>query len=304
MEYKDYYKILGVSKNATSGEIKKAYRKLARKYHPDVNPNDKEAEKKFKEINEANEVLSDPKKRKKYDSYGSDWAKAGDDQHEAWNKAGGFRQRAYTQSAADFDMGDFSEFFRSMFGESIFGEQQFRQGPRSRGLKGQDYTAEMHIPLRQAYADSVHTLNVNGKKIRITIPAGIKDGQVIKLAGKGGPGMQGGPNGDLYITIFVNLHERFERKGNDVYMNQSVDLYTALLGGASVIETFGGKIKVKIKEGTQNGTVLRLKNKGFPVYRKPGTFGDLYVKINIKLPENLSKEEKELVKKLSEIKKK
>jgi len=304
MEYKDYYKILGVSKNATAGEIKKAYRKLARKYHPDVNPNDKEAEKKFKEINEANEVLSDPKKREKYDTYGSDWAKVGDEQHSAWNKAGGFKQRAYTQSDADFDMGDFSEFFRSMFGDSIFGEQHFRQRPRTRGMKGQDYTAELHMPLTQAYKDSVHILSVNGKKIRITLPAGIKDGQVIKLAGKGGPGIQGGPHGDLFIKIFLNQDERYERKGNDVYMNQPVSLYTALLGGDLVIDTLGGKMKVKIKEGTQNGTVLRLKNKGFPVYKKPGSFGDLYVKLNVKLPENLSKEEKELIKKLSEIRKK
>lgn len=304
MEYKDYYKILGVSKNATAGEIKKAYRKLARKYHPDVNPNDKEAEKKFKEINEANEVLSDPQKRKKYDAYGSDWTKAGNEQHRAWNQAGGFKQQAYNQSEADFDLGDFSEFFRSMFGDSIFGEQRFRQGGRTSSLKGQDYKAELHMPLAQAYKDSIHILSVNGKKVRITLPAGIKDGQVIKLAGKGSPGIQGGPHGDLYIKIFIDRDDRYKRKGNNVYMNQSVDLYTALLGGDIVIETMGGKMKVKVKEGTQNGSVLRLKNKGFPVYKEPGVFGDLYVKLNIKLPENLSKEEKELVKKLKEIRKK
>lgn len=306
MEFKDYYKILGVSKNATADEIKKAYRKLARKYHPDVNPNNAEAEKKFKEINEANEVLSDPKKREKYDAYGADWARVSDEQHKAWSQSGGSqKQRAYTRTSENFNMGDFSEFFRSMFGDEMFSGAGSRQSSRRHyGMKGQDYTAEMHLSLRQAYKDSVHTLNVNGKKIRITIPAGIKDGQMIKLAGKGGPGINQGPNGDLYITIYIDPDEQYERKGNDIYMTHTIDLYTALLGGETVIQSLSGKIKLKIKEGTQNGTVLRLKNKGFPVYRKPGSFGDLYVKIEVKLPEHLTSEEKELIKKLKELRKK
>lgn len=304
MDYKDYYQILGVDKKASSEEIKKAYRKLARKFHPDVNPNDKEAEKKFQEINEANEVLSDPKKREKYDAYGADWARVSDEQHAQWNQTGGYQQQAHAPGSADFNMGDFSDFFSSMFGGGGFSTADFRQSSRGRSMKGQDYTAEMHIPLVKAYLDSQHALNMDGKKIRITIPAGIKDGQVIKLAGKAGAGMHGGPNGDLYITIFVDPDIRFERKGDDLYMVHPVDLYTALLGGDSVLETLSGKIKIKVKESTQNGTTLRLKNKGFPIYRKPETFGDLYVRIDIQLPDHLSKEEKDMIKKLKEIRNK
>ena len=304
MKYKDYYKILGVDKKASNDEIKKAYRKLARKYHPDVNPDNKEAERKFKEINEANEVLSDPKKRKKYDTYGMDWAKVSDEQHEAWNKSGGYsRQKQYhTGGTSDFDMGDFSDFFQSMFGGGFSGGSQ--QYHRSRSIKGHDYQAEMHLPLRTAYTDSQHTLTVNGKKIRITIPAGIKDGQVIKLKGKGGPGMNGGENGDLYITVFVDADPVFMRKGNDLYMTHNVDLYTALLGGTTIVPTLAGIVRVKIKPETQNGTTLRLKGKGFPVYRKKGHFGDLYVNINILLPTKLTEKEKELIKELAKLRSK
>ncbi len=305
MKYKDYYKILGVSKNATKDEIKKAYRKLARKYHPDVNPNDKESEKKFKDINEANEVLSDTKKREKYDKYGADWSKVSDKQHEAWSKTGGFGQQFYSTGGGNtFDMGDFSDFFRSMFGGG-FGTASgnFSQRSQSFSMKGQDYTAEMHLPLRTAYHESKHLLNVNGKKIRITIPAGIKDGQVLKLKGKGGIGAGGGENGDLYITVLIEPDPQFERKDNDLYTSHNVDLYTAVLGGETIINTLEGKIKVKIKEGTQNGTSLRLKGKGFPVYKKHGHYGNLFVRINVKLPEHLTKEEKNLFKKLAELRK-
>lgn len=305
MNYKDYYKILGVSKKASKEEIKKAYRKLARKYHPDVNPNDKISEQKFKEINEANEVLSDPKKREKYDAYGSDWAKVTDEQHEAWNKSGGYRRQQYSTggSAQAFDMGDFSDFFRSMFGGGFSASGGGFQHSYSRSMKGQDYTAEMHLSLRMAYHESKHTLNVNGKKIRITIPPGIKDGQVLKLKGKGAPGANGGAHGDLFIKILLDPDVQFERKGDDLYTTHALDLYTAILGGETIIETLSGKIKMKIKEGTQNGTVLRLKGKGFPHYKKSGHYGDLYVRINVKLPVKLSKKEKELFEKLKEIRK-
>jgi curved DNA-binding protein len=304
MKYKDYYKILGVDKNASGDEIKKAYRKLARKYHPDVNPNDKKAEHMFKEINEANEVLSDPKKRKKYDTYGMDWAKVSDEQHEAWNKAGGFggQQQYHAGGTEDFDMGDFSDFFRSMFGGGFSGSSHTYR--RSRSIKGQDYHAEMHLPLRTVFTDSKHTLTVNGKNMRITIPAGIKDGQVIKLKGKGGPGMNGGENGDLYITVMVDADPVYERKGNDLYMTHNIDLYTALLGGTTIVPTLAGNVRVKIKPETQNGTTMRLKGKGFPVYRKKGHFGDLYVRINVLLPTNLTEKEKELIKELSKLRSK
>ncbi len=312
MEYKDYYKILGVSKKATTDEIKKAYRKLARKYHPDVNPGNKSAEKNFKEINEAYQVLSDPKKREKYDAYGADWAHVTDEQHAAWNKSGGYKKQYAgtggfsSAGGAGADMGDFSDFFRSMFGGSGFSGSSFggSSGRRTRSMKGQDYQAELHLPLRHVYTDSQQMLNVNGKKIRITIPAGIKDGQVIKLKGKGGPGLNGGPAGDLYITIFVDKDPVFERRNNDLYINQEVDLYDAILGGEIYINTLAGKIKVKVKPGMQNGNTLRLKGKGFPVYKKPGHFGDLYVKLNVKLPKHLTDKEKELFNQLRNLRKK
>lgn len=304
MQYKDYYKILGVDKKATDADIKKAYRKLARKYHPDVNPDNPEAEKKFKDLNEANEVLSDSKKRKKYDTYGMDWAKVTDEQHQQWNQAGGYRQprgqQQYSQTEG-FDMGgDFSDFFQSMFGGGFSGGGGFSQG-RSRSMKGQDFSAEMHLPLRTAYHDSKHTLTVNDKNMRITIPAGIKDGQVIKLKGKGGQAANGGQPGDLLITVLVDADPVFQRKGDDLSINQDIDLYTALLGGDALVQTLSGNLKIKIKAGTQNGTTLRLKGKGFPVYRKKDHFGDLFVKINVKLPTNLSEKEIELVKELSKI---
>jgi curved DNA-binding protein len=254
-------------------------------------------------------VLSDPEKRKKYDTYGMDWAKVSDEQHEAWSSTGGFggqqgQRRAYSYSTGgqSFEADDFSDFFRSMFGGG-FSQGGFSQG-RTRSMKGQDFTAEMHLPLRTAYHDSKHTLNVNGKNMRITIPAGIKDGQVIKLKGKGGPGMNGGEHGDLYITVLVDADPVYQRKGNDLYMNHDIDLYTALLGGHSVVNTLAGNVKINVKPGTQNGTTLRLKGKGFPVYRKKGHYGDLYVKINVKLPTNLSEKEKELVKELAKLRSK
>ncbi len=308
MKYKDYYKTLGVSKSASEADIKKAYRKLARKHHPDVNPDNKDAEKKFKEINEANEVLSDPENRKKYNQYGMDWSKVSDEQHEAWNQAGGYRrpsrQRQYQSAGADeVNMDDFSDFFQSMFGGGFGGGSGFRQA-RSRSMKGQDFTADMHLPLRTAYHDSKHTLTVNGKNMRITIPAGIKDGQVIKLKGKGGPGMNGSDSGDLLIKVLVDADAVFERRGNDLFTNHEIDLYTAMLGGDTLVKTMAGNLKVKIKPDTQNGTKLRLKGKGFPVYRKKDQYGDLYVKINIKIPTKLSEKEKELVQELSKIRSK
>jgi curved DNA-binding protein len=295
MDFVDYYKILGLDKNATAEDIKKAYRKLARKHHPDLNPNDKEAQKKFQQINEANEVLSDPEKRKKYDQYGKDWAHAEEfekaRQSHAYSNSGGGGGQSYYQ---DFDNDNFSDFFASMFGGSE------RKGRSSQvKFRGQDYNAELHLNLADAYTTHKQTLTVNGKNIRITIPAGIENGQVIKLKGHGGPGVNGGPNGDLYITFIIADDARFKRSGSDLYTTVDLDLYTAVLGGEVTIDTFSGKLKLKVKPETQNGTKIRLKEKGFPVYKKEGEYGDLYVTYSIKIPVNLTEKQKELFTELS-----
>lgn len=291
--YIDYYKILGVDKNATQEEIKKAYRKLARKHHPDLNPNDRNAKANFQQINEANEVLSDPEKRKKYDQYGKDWQHAGQFEQAQQNRRqpqGSYRNR-YEET--EFD-GDFSDFFESLFGGRA------RTG-RSRQVKyrGEDYRAELNLSLADAYETHKQTLTVNGSNIRITIPAGIENGQTIKIAGHGGPGINGGPNGDLYITFIIANHPRFKRLGNDIVMKAELDLYTAVLGGEITLETLKGKVKLKIKPETQNGTKVKLKGKGFPVYKKEGQFGDLYVTYSIVIPTNLTEKQKKLFTELS-----
>lgn len=293
MDYIDYYKILDLKKDASTDDIKKAYRKLARKHHPDLNPNNEEANKKFQQINEANEVLSDPDKRKKYDKYGKDWQHA--DQLDAQEQ-----QRRQYQSpgggssySGGFGGEDFSDFFSSMFGGG--GGRSSRNSP----FKGQDYNADLQLNLVDAYTTHKQTLTVNGKQVRINIPAGVENGQKIKLAGYGAPGVNNGPPGDLYIKFNISDHPRFKRKGNDIYIQEEVDLYTAILGGEKIVETLNGKVKLKIPEGTQPDTTLRLKGKGFPIYKKEDQFGDLYVKWQVKLPTNLNAEQKELFEKLS-----
>ena len=292
MEFIDYYKILGIHKNAPEEDIKKAYRKLARKLHPDLNPNDKEAHHKFQQVNEANEVLSDPEKRKKYDQYGKDWQHA--EQFEHQKKAQG--QSAFTggQHFSGNDDNDFSSFFESMFGSSGRGSQT--------KFRGQDYNAELRLNVTDVLLTHPQTLTVNGKNIRITIPAGIENGQVIKLKGYGAPGINGGPAGDLYITFSITPHPQFKRSGNDLYTTAAIDLYTALLGGETMIETLNGKVKLKVNPETQAGTKIRLKGKGFPVYKKEGETGDLYVTYEVKLPTNLTEEQKALFTELSKIK--
>ena len=298
MEFIDYYKILGLDKNASAEDIRKAYRKLARKHHPDLNPNDKEAHKKFQQINEANEVLSDPEKRKKYDQYGKDWQHA-----EEFEKARQQRQyqstnRGGQEFSGDFGGEDFSDFFSSLFGGG--------GGPRSRAretkFRGQDYEAELRLGLREAYKTHQQMLTVNGKNIRITIPAGIENGQKIKLKGHGGPGIHGGPQGDLYITFHIADDPQFKRVGNDLNTTAEIDLYTAVLGGETTVDTLSGKVKLKIPPGTQNGTKVRLKAKGFPVYKQEGHYGDLYITYQVKIPSNLSEKEKELFTQLSKLK--
>jgi curved DNA-binding protein len=296
MDFIDYYQVLGVNKNATEEEIKKAYRKLARKYHPDLNPNDKEANKKFQQINEANEVLSDPEKRKKYDQYGKDWKHA-----EEFEKAKQSRQQwagantraeSFSGFSGGFDEEGFSDFFQSMFGSG--GRRRASQAK----FRGEDYNAELHLSLKDAYKTHQQILKVNDKNIRIKIPAGVENGQIIKLKGHGGPGINGGPNGDLYITFVIADDPNFKRLGNDLYTTVDLDLYTAVLGGEIMIDTINGKVKLKVKPETQNSTVTRLKEKGFPVYKKEGSFGDLYITYSIKIPTHLTEKQKELFREL------
>ncbi len=290
MEFIDYYKVLEVPSNASGEDIKKAYRKLARKYHPDINPNDKEANKKFQQINEANEVLSDPEKRKKYDRYGKDWQQG--EAQEAFQKKQrqqGFGQYEYS---GGHDDEQFSDFFSSLFGGSRRSKTKFR---------GQDMNATLELNLTDVFTTHPQTILVNGKNLRITIPAGIENGQVIRLKGMGNPGANAGPAGDLLITFSIINNTAFTRSGNDIHLNKEIDLYTALLGGEVILDTLHGKIKLKVKPETQNNTKTRLKGKGFPVYKSEGTYGDLYVTFTVKLPQNLTDKQKELFTQLSRL---
>ncbi|HTQ29472.1 MAG TPA: DnaJ C-terminal domain-containing protein [Puia sp.] len=298
MAFIDYYKILGVDKTASQEDIRKAYRKLARKFHPDLNPNDKEANKKFQQINEANEVLSDPDNRKKYDQYGEHWKHA-DQFEKAGATPGPDRQSDWSQftEGEEFGGSGYSDFFESLFGNS---RSRKRAGGQVK-FRGEDYHAELHLSLADAYQTHPQTLTVNGKNIRITIPAGVENGQVIKLKGHGGPGVNGGPNGDLYITFVIAEDANLKRVGNDLYTTVNLDLYTAVLGGEMTIDTLAGKIKLKVKPETQNGTMIRVKGKGFPLYKKEGESGDLYVSYSIRLPENLTEKQKELFRELSRL---
>jgi len=300
MAFIDYYKVLGIDKKASKEDIKKAYRKLARKYHPDVNANDKEAQKRFQEINEANEALSDPEKRKKYDEYGENWKHADEfEQQKSKSQrqyAGGtnpFEGAGY--SGNQYGAGGFSDFFESMFGRSSAGQSQ-RSATK---FKGQDFQAELHISLRDAYTSHKQTLTVNGKQIRITIPAGIANGQVIKIKGQGGQGTNGGPNGDLFLTFSIAEDPLFKRVNDDLYETVNLDLYTAVLGGEATVDTLNGKVKLKVSPGTQNGTKVRLKGKGFPIYKKEDSFGNLYVTFQILIPEKLNEKQIELFKELA-----
>ena len=289
MDFIDYYKILGIDKNASEADIKKTYRKLARKLHPDLNPNDKDAQKKFQQINEANEVLSDPEKRKKYDKYGKDWQHA-DRFDEQSKQRGQYSSNQQYSGEAD---NDFSSFFESMFGGSGRSNQT--------KYRGQDYNAELKLSLMEAMETHQQTLAVNGKNIRITIPAGVENGQVIKLKGYGAAGANGGPSGDLFITFSIAPHAIYKRNGNDLYATTTIDLYTALLGGETTIDTLKGRVKLKVNAETQHGTKIRLKGKGFPVYKTEGEFGDLYVTYEVKLPTNLTEQQRTLFTELQKL---
>lgn len=301
MAYIDYYKVLGLSKMATDKEIKSAYRKQARKYHPDLNPNDKEANKKFQEINEANEVLSDPDKRKKYDQYGENWQHA--DAYEQQKQQQGNRQQSGSSNGGynseNFGGGgdDFSEYFSQMFGGMGGG------GRRQTKYRGQDYSSELHLNLRDVLESQKQTLTVNGKNIRLTIPAGVENGQTIKIAGHGGPGTNGGPAGDLLITFIIKDDPEFKRDGSNLQKTIKIDIYTAVLGGDTIAETLTGKVKVPVKAGTQSGAKVKLKGKGMPVYKKDGQFGDLYISYEVEIPTELTDKQKELFTELQNLSK-
>ena len=302
MAYIDYYKILGVDKSASPEDVKKAYKKLARKYHPDLNPNDPDAHRKFQEINEANEVLSDPEKRKKYDQYGENWKHADEfeaqqQQYRQYQSQNGQGGGTYWSTSGDGS--EFSDFFEQMFGG--MGGRSSYSSRGSHGFRGQDYTTELQVSLTEAAKTHKQIITVNGKNLRITIPAGITNGQTIKLRGQGGPGVNGGPAGDLYITFHIPEDSRFKRVGDDLYITAPLNLYTAILGGEQIVETMDGKVKLKVNPGTQNNSKVRLKGKGFPVYKEDGKFGDLIVTYSIEIPTNLTDKQKELFREIQSL---
>lgn len=315
MAYIDYYKILGVDKTATQDDIKKAFRKLARQYHPDLNPNDANAKEKFQAINEANEVLSDPEKRKKYDEYGENWKHA--DEFEAQRKAyqnqqgggGGDGEYWYSTDGTHFsgfggegmhgfggNGSGFSDFFEELFGHRGAGAGRGAHG----AFKGQDIQGELQLTLREAATTHKQTFSVNGENLRITVPAGIANGQIIKLKGHGGKGVNGGPDGDLYITLNIADDPVFRRKDNDLYTDVNIDLYTAVLGGEVTVNTLDGQVKLKVRPGTQNDAKVRLKGKGFPVYKQDGTYGDLIVTYHVTIPTTLTDKQKDLFRQLQQ----
>lgn len=304
MAFIDYYKVLGVERNATQDDIKKAYRKMARKYHPDLNKDDPNAKDKFQEINEANEVLSDPEKRKKYDEYGEHWKHADEfkAEREAYQRAqekGGQSAYWYSVNGDDFMGGfgrgnasGFSDFFEQLFGHGASGSRSRRTYNMMES--GEDIEAQMNLSLREAAVTHKQTFSVNGENLRITIPAGIADGQMIKLKGHGEKGSNGAPDGDLYITFKIAPDPEFKREGDDLFTDVDIDLYTAVLGGTVNVKTIDGMVKLKVNPGTQNDTKVRLRGKGFPVYKKEGTFGDLIVTYHVDIPTSLSEKQKEL----------
>jgi curved DNA-binding protein len=304
MAFIDYYKVLELDKNASEKDIKNAYRKLARKYHPDLNPNDEEANKRFQQLNEANEVLSDPEKRKKYDKYGENWQHGEAYEQQSRQQAGaqgnsfgdysGFDGAEGFGNNEGFGSEDFSDFFQSMFGGA-----GGTRGGRQAKYRGQDYNASLSLNLRDVLETHKQMLTVNGKNIRITIPAGIENWQTIKIAGHGAPGVNGGPAGDLYIQFNIVPDASFKRDGNNLYTTLKLDLYTAVLGGEITADTLNGKVKVKVKPETQNGTKVKLKGKGIPVYKKENEFGDLYLTYDIQTPTNLNEKQKQLFEELA-----
>lgn len=302
MQYKDYYKVLGVSKESSQAEIKKAYKKLARKYHPDVNPNNKDAETRFKEINEAYQVIGKEENRKKYDQFGQDWKHA-DEINRARSHAGGQGYQQYQYTGNPGGEQDFADFFESIFGaQSRGGGAGFGGfGGRQTHFKGEDMQAELTLQLTDVLTTQKRTLTLNGKNIRITVPAGVENGQRIRLKGHGGKGVNGGPDGDLYIRFNIQNNTKFRREKANLYKTIDLDLYIAVLGGEVLVDTLDGQVKLKIKAGTQGNSQVRLKGKGFPKYKKDNDKGDLIVTYQIKIPTELSDKERQLFTELKDL---
>jgi curved DNA-binding protein len=304
MEYKDYYQTLGVDKTASIDDIKKTYRKLARKFHPDVNPGDQAAQTQYNEISEAHEVLADPDKRAKYDQLGVSWrahqqsdqaqtfdwgqwvvsAEAGDEQVEL---------DKFLDELAANKTGDYSVFY-----EAVFSKMEKAEDDSS---TGQDLTHEVEISLEEAFNGATRILRVAERRLEVKIPRGVDTGTKIRVRGEGGQATEGGPKGDLYLDIKVTPHELFERKGDDLHLDLPVDLYTAVLGGEAMVPMFKGKVKLKIPPETQSGRTFRLKGQGMPHLKQPDERGDLYAKVMIHVPENLTDEEIALFEELADI---
>jgi curved DNA-binding protein len=310
MDYKDYYKILGLEKTASAADIKKAFRKLAVKHHPDKNPGDKKAEEKFKEINEANEVLSDPEKKKKYDELGENWKSyqqhGGDPNNfnpgRRSSPGQGYGGGNFNPGDLDDDGGAFSDFFESIFGQ----RRSAGPNPRARQKRvynGEDFRAEMEISLEDAFHGGSKQITLNGQKINLKLKPGLRNGQILRMKGKGGEGMNGGENGDLLISLMIPEHPRFKRKEIDLYFDSDLDLYTAVLGGKVPVHAMDKTIQMSIPAGTDSDKTFRLKGMGMPLYESPETRGDAFVKLIIKTPKGLTAKEKELFTQLAELKK-
>ncbi|PWD99060.1 DnaJ C-terminal domain-containing protein [Marinilabilia rubra] len=314
MHYKDYYKTLGVSKGASQDEIKKAYRKLAVKYHPDKNPDDQETENRFKEINEAYEVLKDQEKRKKYDQLGANWKQyehagygnqGGDFSGFDWSQFGGRPGSGSNHFEGDLgDMfgksaGGFSDFFNMFFGG--MGASSAGGFSGRRATKGQDLKAELELSVYEAFHGTSRILNVNGKKLRVNTKPGAWNGQELRIKGNGSPGVGGGPNGDIYLRIKIVPDDEYQIEGANLIKNVPVDFYTAVLGGKIRMKTLAGVVNVNIPKGTQPGKVFRLRGKGMPYQDKSGKHGDLLLRLKVEIPTNLSAEEERLFKELKSL---
>ena len=340
MEFKDYYQVLGVPRDADEKQIKSAYRKLARKYHPDANTGEPDTEERFKEINEAYEVLKDPEKRSKYDRFGADWERyqhaetsghaAGPEDFASWFAGTPGGGRVHYEYRTTGDSG-FSDFFETLFGDAFGGGRTTtRERVRSQPQRGQDYEYPVEIPLRDAYHGTTRRFDIqlqercptcagtgmNGrgfcpqcsgsgtvpksKTIEVQIPAGVRTGSRVRVAGQGAPGINGGPSGDIYLRVSVKPDSRFELDGNNLRTDVAVPLYTAILGGEALVPTVDGSVALTIPPETQNGRIFRLRSKGMPAL-SGGKRGDLLARVRIEIPTNLTDEEREFFSKLAEL---